>query len=220
MSNFPGAQKKSEHSFASLDFLRGLSAAAVLITHTSAAVSGELPILAFNWGSFAVDVFMLISGFLMMWHFCERSSMGESWDSPKTCFKFYVRRFFRIAPLYYCMLVVVYVFHGALQNLAAHNGAALQQPLQPLTCGLHNPTSVELTAAHVLSHFSFTFGFIPRFAASNPLPDWSIGLEMQFYLFFPFLALLLWRSQFLMGTVLLLAINWVSFFFRSEFTVR
>ena len=203
----PGIQKSPEHSFASLNFLRGLSAATVLFNHTATLISNGKPLLAFNWGGFAVDVFMLISGFLMMWHFYERRNLGETWGSSKTCLKFYVRRFFRIAPLYYCVLVMVFVFHNGLQQLDSQNRNVFQPTF---ASGPHDPTSTELTAAQVLTHFSFIFGFIPRYAASTPVPDWSIGLEMQFYLFFPFLALLLVRSQFIWGAALLLATSWVS----------
>ena len=150
---------------------------------------------------------MLISGFLMMWHFYERRQMGEAWGSAKTCGKFYIRRFFRIAPLYYCALVVVYLLHDGLLRDITQNRLALHQvDVQ----GPHDPTSLKLTAAHVLAHFTFLFGFIPAFAQSNPLPDWSIGLEMQFYLFFPFLALLLSRTQFVGGVVVLLGIHWLA----------
>jgi peptidoglycan/LPS O-acetylase OafA/YrhL len=203
----PTGKKPAEHSFASLNFLRGLSAAAVLINHTATFVSSGKNLLTFNWGGLGVDMFMLISGFLMMWHFYERRNRGESWDSSQTCLKFYVRRFFRIAPLYYCLLILVYVFHNGLQQLGAHNQSVFQPTYLP---GPHDPTSTEMSAAQVLTHFSFAFGFIPRYAASSPLPDWSIGLEMQFYLFFPFLALLLVRSQFIWGTALLLATSWIS----------
>ncbi len=202
-----GVKKTREHAFASLNFLRGLSAAVVLFNHTATCVSSGKNLLTFNWGGLAVDVFMLISGFLMMWHFYERRNRGESWGSSKTCLKFYVRRFFRIAPLYYCLLLVVYFFHDGLQQLQAHNQSVFQPTY---VSGPHDPTSTEMSVAQVLTHFSFAFGLIPRYAASSPLPDWSIGLEMQFYLFFPFLALLLVRSQFIWGTALLLATSWVS----------
>jgi peptidoglycan/LPS O-acetylase OafA/YrhL len=203
----PSNKKPFNHSFASLNLLRGLSAAAVLIHHTATFVSTRKPLMTIDLGGLGVDVFMLISGFLMMWHFYERRNMGESWDSSKTCLKFYVRRFFRIAPLYYFMLVIVYLCHDGLHQLEAQNRSVF---LPTFTPGPHDPTNTEMSAAQVLTHFSFVFGFIPRYAASSNLPDWSIGLEMQFYLFFPFLALLLVRSQFVWGTALLLVISWIS----------
>lgn len=199
--------KTPNDSFASLDFLRGISAATVLVSHTSNFVSSENPRLPFYWGSFAVDIFMLISGFLMLWHFYERRNLGESWTTSKTCLKFYVRRFFRIAPLYYCMLVIVYVFHDGIRHCVEYDQIHLHYSPG---LGPHDPTGTKLTLAHILSHFSFTFGFLPRFAQSDILPDWSIGLEMQFYLLFPFLAILLVRSEFVGGVALLLVSYWVS----------
>ena len=203
----PGGRPAGEHAFASLNLLRGLSAFAVLFSHTASTVSGDHPLLSFNWGGLAVDVFMLISGFLMMWHFYERRRLGEAWGTSTTCLKFYTRRFFRIAPLYYCLLVIVYVFHDSLLNAIHQNRLALHQADFH---GPHDPTQDGLSLAHILAHFTFAFGFIPAFAQSNPLPDWSIGLEMQFYLFFPFLALFLERSRFVLGVVAILGLNWLA----------
>jgi peptidoglycan/LPS O-acetylase OafA/YrhL len=101
----------------------------------------------------------------------------------------------------------MYVFYHRFQQLEAQNLSVFPPPF---VAGSHDPTSTAPTIGHILAHFSFAFGFIPRYAASSYMPDWSIGLEMQFYLFFPFLALLLVRSQFIWGTILLLAAGWVS----------
>jgi peptidoglycan/LPS O-acetylase OafA/YrhL len=196
-----------ESSFASLDLLRGLSAGAVLLSHIDTFVASGKALLPGFLGSTAVEVFMMISGFLMMWHFQVRREKGEAWDSPKTYLNFYVRRFFRIAPLYYLMLVLVYSFHGTIGEMSEHNRAVFAPTYLP---GSHDPTDSALSVAHVVSHFTFVFGLIPRFAQSNPLPDWSIGLEMQFYLLFPFIALLLVRSRYLGAVILLLAIKWAS----------
>lgn len=46
---------------------------------------------------------------------------------------------------------------------------------------------------NVISHFLFIFGLIPQFSIHSGLPDWSIGLEMQFYAAFPFIMLLFRR---------------------------
>jgi peptidoglycan/LPS O-acetylase OafA/YrhL len=213
LKNLPGSagipkKRPVEHSFASLNLMRGLCAATVLFSHTADSISNGTPIVSFNFGSSAVDVFMLISGFLMMWHYCERQEFGEDWANPKTTLRFYIRRFFRIAPLYYTLLVLTYVFHGGLEHLASENRLVFHPTY---VAGPYNPTTSAVTVGNVVSHFTFAFGFIPRFAQSTCMPDWSIGLEMQFYLFFPLLALLLVRSEFLVGSALLVILHAVSY---------
>jgi peptidoglycan/LPS O-acetylase OafA/YrhL len=200
--------KLRDHSFASLDVLRGLSALAVLIQHTDTLVSSTgRNIIHFALGSFAVDVFMLISGFLMMWHYYERSALGEKWTDSRTFGKFYIRRFFRIAPLYYFLLAVTFPLFVFLQALGRENAQALS-PLLPFI-----PGGSWFTVGSVLTHLTFTFGFIPRFAAHSSMPDWSIGLEMQFYLFFPLLAIFLVRSRFIVAVAVLLLLKALTYHF-------
>jgi peptidoglycan/LPS O-acetylase OafA/YrhL len=67
-----------------LDLLRGLSAGAVLFSHIDTFVASGRAFLPAFLGSTAVEMFMMISGFLMMWHFQVRREKGESWNSPKT----------------------------------------------------------------------------------------------------------------------------------------
>jgi peptidoglycan/LPS O-acetylase OafA/YrhL len=49
------------------------------------------------------------------------------------------------------------------------------------------------------------FGVIPRYHHETALPDWSIGLEMQFYAVFPFIAILLSRIGPIKGSAILTA---------------
>ncbi len=60
--------------------------------------------------------------------------------------------------------------------------------------------SFGLTA--FLSHVTFLFGLFPSQAVTSPLPDWSLGLEAQYYAIFP-LIMLLWKR----GAVLLFTIS-------------
>jgi peptidoglycan/LPS O-acetylase OafA/YrhL len=57
----------------------------------------------------------------------------------------------------------------------------------------YSSISVDTVATHV----SFLFGAMPSCSFATPLPDWSIGLEMQFYLVFPFLMLAVSRFGYL-----------------------
>jgi peptidoglycan/LPS O-acetylase OafA/YrhL len=51
-------------------------------------------------------------------------------------------------------------------------------------------TYLDSSWTNIAAHLSFLFGLQPAYAARNPLPDWSLGLEMQFYAVFPALMLL------------------------------
>jgi peptidoglycan/LPS O-acetylase OafA/YrhL len=77
-----------------------------------------------------------------------------------------------------------------------------------------HPVSVPLAPPalgwpDILTHLTFTFGFFPKYAASNALPDWSIGLEMQFYFALPFIMLLYRRAGHFVSTLLLMGI-WIA----------
>lgn len=59
---------------------------------------------------------------------------------------------------------------------------------------IHPPSAIpNFRFSDLLLHATFLFGVIPSQANNNILPDWSIGLEMQFYFLFPFMMLALRR---------------------------
>jgi peptidoglycan/LPS O-acetylase OafA/YrhL len=171
-----------------LDGLRGLAALWVMVGHIL-AVYGKFPPIV-SWTSLAVDIFILLSGFLML-HQVTAREMQEPFDRPRTWLIFWLRRFFRLAPLYYMMLVVAVLceqyqngFDGSFHYV--HGG-----PVDPLNdqFGLQDDQFGQFGLL-IFSHVTFLFGLSPEFARSTALPDWSLSLEMQFYLLFPFLALL------------------------------
>ncbi len=129
----------------------------------------------------AVDLFMIVSGFLMMYHYRQRET-GQPWESPATWRSFWLRRYFRIAPVYYLLLTVGLVFGRAFFTL---HSEFLPGP------GRAQPTGAP--ALDAVLHFTFLFGLFPSHCATTPIPDWSIALEMQFYALFPFLALAMRR---------------------------
>jgi peptidoglycan/LPS O-acetylase OafA/YrhL len=58
-----------------------------------------------------------------------------------------------------------------------------------------NPQSTKFISDNlflrIVMHVTFLFGLFPSFIQDNILPNWSIGLEMQFYAVFPFIVLLI-----------------------------
>ncbi|MDE1171735.1 MAG: acyltransferase [Verrucomicrobium sp.] len=145
----------SKSHLPAIDALRAAASLAVVAVHCVAATGW---FYTGGAGPFAVDVFVVISGFLMAFlHDFKKASL------PRDVGRFYVRRFFRIVPLYYAAL---------------------------LLCLLLFPFS----AADLLLRLSFLFGLSPAHCDSITLLDWSLGLEMQFYLVFPLLFLTAWSG--------------------------
>ncbi len=187
----------SEQHFALLDLNRGLLALWVFAGH--AAVYTGTTIAPLPPPGVAVDCFMLLSGFLMSFIFLERQDK-EPWSSGATWLKFYLRRFFRIAPVYYLLLAVAFAAAEPLQTLSGSN--AEENPRPWSDAEFTDPARTQVDWLNILTHVTFTFGLFPPFASNNALPDWSIGLEMQFYAAFPFLMVVFRRVGYLVPLVL------------------
>jgi peptidoglycan/LPS O-acetylase OafA/YrhL len=163
-----------------LDGFRGWLSIWVFLGHAASAVMFRVPLL--DAPAKAVDLFMIVSGFLMMYHYRQRET-GHPWESPATWRSFWLRRYFRIAPVYYLLLTVGIVFGRTFFTL---HGEFLRG------AGRAHPAGGAAALDAVL-HFTFLFGLFPGHCATMPIPDWSIALEMQFYALFPFLALAMRR---------------------------
>lgn len=129
----------------------------------------------------AVDIFMMVSGFLMMYT-VNLTHKNESFVLRSNWLKFYLRRFFRISPGYYLSLLVAII----LFNIYVPSYKALGK----LNNNMYlSNLSADFSVDNVLLHVSYLFGLVPSKAFSTLLPDWSLSLEMQFYLIFPFIFL-------------------------------
>lgn len=155
-------QAPAEH-LAMLDVLRGLAAAMVFIAHYFFMYAPAMPPELAGVSQIVnrhfprgVPLFYALSGLaLYLGYYSRRAEPGFQRG-------FFVRRFFRIAPLFYLVLGV---------NLAIN-----------LSHG------VRVTFGQVLANVSFTFGLIPGLHESLVVAGWSIGVEMMFYLLFPALV--------------------------------
>jgi len=145
----------------------------------------------------AVDLFMIISGFLMAANSQARSSR-ESLDSARNCSRFWLRRVFRIAPAYYVALAVAFIsapaFVAGYQELQKLPGDSPAFDIAEFT---------DFSATNFLLHLSFLFGLAPQACSSTLLPDWSLSLEMQFYLAFPLIFIVMERFGFARVALLL-----------------
>jgi peptidoglycan/LPS O-acetylase OafA/YrhL len=87
----------------SLDGLRGSAALWFLLGHACQLSGAHIPIV--SQPDLGVDLFIVLSGFLMAYQFTVRQER-EPWSEAGSWLKFWTRRFFRIAPLYYILLIV------------------------------------------------------------------------------------------------------------------
>jgi peptidoglycan/LPS O-acetylase OafA/YrhL len=191
-----------------LDGLRGGAALWVLLGHCM--IWGGWYGVALPSPKVAVDVFIVLSGFLMVYVSLEREEQ-EPIGTAATAVRFWLRRFFRIAPLYYLIIASAFFFGESFKagysTLHAANLARF-----PGFPSVYIASNTHFTLANFLMHISFLFGFFPAFAQSTLLPDWSIGLEMQFYAVFPMLLVLFRRFRPLNAAILIFA---AGFFIRK-----
>ena len=146
-----------------LEGLRGLASLWVLLGHICLLVQCRIPLL-YDPGM-GVDLFILLSGFLMAKNYMERRDI-EPWTSGHTMRNFWLRRFFRIAPLYYFLLLLALIFGAAFgewRDVIAQAWPSTQTESQRYA---------DTSAGNILAHISFVFGAIPYYSFRTVLPDW------------------------------------------------
>ena len=84
-----------------LNILRLLFAVLVFFAHWNILTSQELLNPLFHLSGFAVDMFFIVSGFLIFWSF----------DADQNKKHFYIKRFFRIFPLYAILILLQTLFY-------------------------------------------------------------------------------------------------------------
>ncbi|MBK8792102.1 MAG: acyltransferase [Holophaga sp.] len=165
----------------SLDILRGLMALSVavyhlsILTNLSEAGSRTNNLIAI-FGNYGVEGFFIVSGFCFFYLYNDTTwTLGE-------LRRFHLKRFFRIAPLYYLAVGL---------NLALH---------------LH--VGPQVTPRMLAENATLTFGlFHPNHALV--LGGWSIGIEYVFYMAFPLLAFFTRRKILLvLLTLAFVALAW------------
>jgi len=154
-----------------VDAMRGIAILMVILVHTSQKVhfeSGALHLLC-AYGQMGVQLFFVASAFTL----CNSSTIRSG--EVNGTVNYFIRRFFRVAPLYY----VGILFYGAISILenVYKSGAIIPAD--------------QYTYANILSNIFFIHGFNPQ-ANNNIVPGgWSIGTEFAFYAVFPPLFLVL-----------------------------
>ena len=183
-----------------IEVLRAVAVGAVLAQHANGAL---VPALAptgvgqffqfFNLGGGGVDLFFVISGFVIGRSLLPRlQSASTAAQRRRETFAFWTRRAFRLLPTAWLWLAII---------LAVTAGFSFADP--QLAFGVN----VDATVAGVLYFANFRFaeawGHFPMGASFH---YWTLSLEEQFYLLLP-LVVLLTRRWLPLALVLLIAID-------------
>jgi peptidoglycan/LPS O-acetylase OafA/YrhL len=174
------------NKFKHVDALRGIAVLLVVLVHFGQRVpSGQIFGLISKFGQYGVQLFFVMSAFTL----CHSMRKTDELN-PRGYFNFMIRRFFRIAPLYYLAIPVYFLFsYLCLQHFGKTPFAV--------------PADYTLKA--VLSNVFFIHGLYQP-GNNNIVPGgWSIGAEFLFYATFPFLFIWAKRRRIILGYAALAA---------------
>ena len=155
-----------------LDGLRAIAISGVIIIHAGMILRGiSTPLNPWiNLGQYGVQLFFVISTI----------TIDLTLSSSKSLPNWYIRRFMRIAPLYYFGIVVYFFVNMAMYKM-----------------GKSTAQFMDLRA--IISNIFFIHGFVPIGNNSVVPGGWSIAIEMSFYLIAPSLYILMRKLNIIQG---------------------
>jgi peptidoglycan/LPS O-acetylase OafA/YrhL len=155
----------------SLTGLRGIAALYVVLYHFKAGNFFEgVPNTFFHHGYLAVDLFFVLSGFVMALTYHSDFINKVTLSSYKELIG---RRIARVHPLYLMMTLLFTIFYWLVPNKIPHD--------------------VEFSATAIVSNLFLiqAWGIAPSIVSAG----WSISTEFAAYLLFPFLVLVIFSYQ-------------------------
>jgi len=173
---------KAEGRIPSLDGWRGISILLVIIGHeivdgSHFGINDRNYFLHFfTWHLYGVKIFFVISGFIITHLLCKE----ERSNGSVSLRKFYLRRFFRIIPVVYTYLIILFAVSYFYHNEIIHS------------------------IVWFLSFF-FSANFESLGTAWSTSHLWSLSVEEQFYFLWPmlFLCKRIWRLIIPIGFILI-----------------
>jgi len=142
-----------------VDALRGIAALYVFVYHLALIPQPALSVPGWA-GKYILTGGTGVSLFFVVSAFCLCLSMRLHGQEPSITVRFYVRRIFRIVPLFYFWIVVSLLRDRYWLGVT------------------HSPSEVLLSVV-------FGFNFVPGINEGFVWASWTLGVEMLFYLLFP-----------------------------------
>lgn len=171
--------------------IRGIAAILVVLWHGFGAYhANEISPLINTPGRTAVWIFFGISGYVISYGFIHKRYVF-SFESLKI---FYINRFLRIYPLFFCVAILAWIMEYVLSGI--------------------NPLGLKDLPSQLLG-FQFNHSYILNSVF------WTLGIEVQFYLIAPVLALVFTllskRFSVVLGIILYLALVGLQYFLVSKY---
>jgi len=162
-----------------VDAMRGWAILMVIACHQALPFHDIHPLLKLmaSYGQTGVFLFFVASAFTL----CNSTIERANEETPTR--NFYLRRFFRIAPLYYIGMAFYFLLQTAFPQYA-------EQQYTPL---------------NVLANLALVHGLMPGAFTGTVPGGWSVGTECVFYALFPGLFLACQRLHAAFGWKVLLA---------------
>jgi len=150
-----------------IDILRGYAILMVLIDHFAIYFNSLYDNYFYNLsmlGRYGVVLFFIVSAYTLTMSLEYRKNNNEY----KIYSKYFLRRFFRIAPLYYLILMYCYLFLRYV--------------------GIENSIVSDISFGNILAHLLFIDQIFPKYINSILGVEWTISVEFAFYALLPFIA--------------------------------
>jgi peptidoglycan/LPS O-acetylase OafA/YrhL len=169
--NAPGVQVAGTRRLDWLDALRGWAVLGVVLTHSGGAShnTGITQKIASS-GQYGVQLFFIVSALTISLTY--DSHIARYGRSLRSQFAWLIKRFFRIAPLYYVAAFVYPVIYYAMWVQSHHRYGSLT------------------TIGQIVANLLFIHAWVPSANNSVVPGGWSIGVEMFFYLLVPLIWLI------------------------------
>jgi len=159
------------------------------LNHYDILTDNHLPLL--SKGVFAVEYFFVLSGFLLTYIAYREYKKNDTIDIKR----FFMRRILRILPLYYLAVFLGYFFLGYIYPIIFGSKYLSFSITEGITY------HILILPNFIISKYTSGIGSLYSL--------WSIGVEEQFYLFFPFLCIVIFKRK---NTILYLILTTTLYF--------